>query len=260
MAVLSSGDELVEPSTASLGLGQIRDANRSMLLAAIQAANAQPLDLGIAEDTQEDVEKRFQVVPQSMGGGLPMLSPTRGPESLMSIARPAFATAPVVNRSSKTAEAWPSDRPKGICYSRVIHVRARVGRMRAEVVRTGVGLVKKSMSLPIVNGTLMETALDTMSSPMAIPRGLRSGLASAMIFRKEDALLVVSWASAGTNLLHSDFFGEEVGLFDDRSDEDGAELDVVGGEEHRADEENCRRARASRLQGRPAATCQETRR
>lgn len=97
----------------------------------------------------------------------------------------------------------------------------------------------------MVNGTLMETALDTMSNPMAIPRGFRSGLASATIFRKEDALLVVSCASAGSSLLHSDFFGEEVGLFDDESDGDGVELDVIGDEEHRADEENCRRARAS---------------
>lgn len=60
MAVLSSGDELVEPETSELGAGQIRDANRSMLLAAIQATSAEPLDLGIAKDTKEDVESRFQ--------------------------------------------------------------------------------------------------------------------------------------------------------------------------------------------------------
>lgn len=60
MAVLSSGDELVESETSRLGPGQIRDANRSMLLAAIRASNSAPVDLGIAEDTQEDVERRFQ--------------------------------------------------------------------------------------------------------------------------------------------------------------------------------------------------------
>lgn len=59
-------------------------------------------------------------------------------------------------------------------------------------VLTGLVVVKKSMSLPMVKGTLMDTALDTMSSPMAIPRGLRSGLAREMILRKEDALFAPS--------------------------------------------------------------------
>ena len=59
VGVLSTGDELVEPDTKVLGPGQIRDANRSMLLAAISAASAIPVDLGIAKDTQKDVEDRF---------------------------------------------------------------------------------------------------------------------------------------------------------------------------------------------------------
>ena len=41
VAVMSTGDEVVDPSTQKLGPGQIRDANRSMLLAAASQAGAQ---------------------------------------------------------------------------------------------------------------------------------------------------------------------------------------------------------------------------
>jgi hypothetical protein len=50
VAVLSSGDEVVEPDCAKLGPGQIRDCNRSMLVAAVREAGARVLDLGIAKD------------------------------------------------------------------------------------------------------------------------------------------------------------------------------------------------------------------
>ena len=59
MALLSTGDEVVEPSTERLGPGQIRDANRSMLLAAAASAGAETVDLGIARDTEGDVEACF---------------------------------------------------------------------------------------------------------------------------------------------------------------------------------------------------------
>ena len=63
------------------------------------------------------------------------------------------------------------------------------------------------MSFPIVNGTLIETALDTMSNPIAIPRGFFSGRASATILRKEDALLPDSCALDGSSRLHIDLLG-----------------------------------------------------
>ena len=57
VAVLSTGDELIEPGEP-LGPGQIRDSNRAMLLAAIHAAGGEPVDLGISGDTQEALELR----------------------------------------------------------------------------------------------------------------------------------------------------------------------------------------------------------
>lgn len=55
IAVLSTGDELVEPGQP-LGPGQIRDSNRAMLLAAIESVGGEPVDIGIAGDTQESLE------------------------------------------------------------------------------------------------------------------------------------------------------------------------------------------------------------
>ncbi len=49
VGVLSTGDELVLPP-APLGPGQIRDANRPALLAALSQAGADPVDLGLVPD------------------------------------------------------------------------------------------------------------------------------------------------------------------------------------------------------------------
>lgn len=59
VAVLSTGDELVEPGTP-LGPGQIRDSNRAMLIAAIQAVGGEVMDLGISGDSQASLEASVQ--------------------------------------------------------------------------------------------------------------------------------------------------------------------------------------------------------
>jgi gephyrin len=56
VAILSTGDELVDPDTAPAP-GQIRDSNRYTLAAAVSAEGAAPLDLGIAGDSQAALEQ-----------------------------------------------------------------------------------------------------------------------------------------------------------------------------------------------------------
>ena len=57
VAVLSTGDEVVEPSVSELPKGKIRDSNRAMLLAAVRGTGADTIDLGIVSDSEENVEK-----------------------------------------------------------------------------------------------------------------------------------------------------------------------------------------------------------
>ncbi len=59
VAVLSTGDELVEPGTRP-GPGQIRDSNRYTLMASVRRLGAVGLDLGIVQDKQGDLEQRVQ--------------------------------------------------------------------------------------------------------------------------------------------------------------------------------------------------------
>src|SRR5207253_3073042 len=54
VAILSTGDELVEVDQA-IGPGQIRDANRYSLAAAVASAGAIPVTLGIARDTEDSL-------------------------------------------------------------------------------------------------------------------------------------------------------------------------------------------------------------
>jgi gephyrin len=59
VAVLSTGDELIEPDQP-LGPGQIRDSNRATLSAAIATSGGIPVDLGIAGDSQVALDERIQ--------------------------------------------------------------------------------------------------------------------------------------------------------------------------------------------------------
>ena len=57
VGVLSTGDELVTPP-APLGPGQIRDSNRQTLMALARQANCDVIDLGLAVDTEADIEAK----------------------------------------------------------------------------------------------------------------------------------------------------------------------------------------------------------
>jgi molybdenum cofactor synthesis domain-containing protein len=57
---MSTGDELAGPGS-SLSFGQIRDANRPMLLALLRQSGFTPVDLGIASDDEQVITKRLQL-------------------------------------------------------------------------------------------------------------------------------------------------------------------------------------------------------
>ncbi|KAF3336319.1 molybdopterin biosynthesis protein CNX1 isoform X1 [Carex littledalei] len=59
IAVLSTGDELVEADTKNLKWGQIRDSNRPMLLAAATQQKCKTVDLGICRDEEESLYNVF---------------------------------------------------------------------------------------------------------------------------------------------------------------------------------------------------------
>lgn len=58
VAVVSTGDELVEPGDAA-GPGQIFDANRPMLLSLLERMGFQPVDMGRVSDDREDLRNRL---------------------------------------------------------------------------------------------------------------------------------------------------------------------------------------------------------
>jgi molybdenum cofactor synthesis domain-containing protein len=59
VAVLSTGDEIVEPGNQPRP-GQIRDSNRYALMAAVQRAGAQPVSLGIGSDRQDELTDKIE--------------------------------------------------------------------------------------------------------------------------------------------------------------------------------------------------------
>ena len=60
VAVLSTGDELVEPWEAT-GPAQIRDSNRYAIMAAVEQAGGTPISMGVAKDVLEEQRERIRV-------------------------------------------------------------------------------------------------------------------------------------------------------------------------------------------------------
>ncbi|XP_062082360.1 molybdopterin biosynthesis protein CNX1 [Humulus lupulus] len=75
VAVLSTGDELVEPTTKCLSRGQIRDSNRAMILAAAIEQQCKVLDLGIVRDDEGELER---VVDGAVSAGIDILLTSGG--------------------------------------------------------------------------------------------------------------------------------------------------------------------------------------
>ncbi|CAI9774549.1 unnamed protein product [Fraxinus pennsylvanica] len=75
IAVLSTGDELVEPTNATLNRGQIRDSNRAMILAAGTQQQCKVLDLGIAHDDEKEIEK---ILDRAFSSGIDILLTSGG--------------------------------------------------------------------------------------------------------------------------------------------------------------------------------------
>ncbi|MDX2287658.1 MAG: molybdopterin molybdotransferase MoeA [Hyphomicrobiaceae bacterium] len=59
VGIVSTGDEIVRVGQRALGAGDVYDANAPMLTALIQAAGAEPVDLGVWPDRREDIATRL---------------------------------------------------------------------------------------------------------------------------------------------------------------------------------------------------------
>ncbi|KAM6595922.1 hypothetical protein CsatA_006446 [Cannabis sativa] len=75
VAVLSTGDELVDPSTKCLSRGQIRDSNRAMILTAAKEQQCKLLDLNIVKDDEGELER---VVDGAVSAGIDILLTSGG--------------------------------------------------------------------------------------------------------------------------------------------------------------------------------------
>ncbi|CAK9188390.1 unnamed protein product [Ilex paraguariensis] len=75
IAVLSTGDELVEPTVGCLNYGQIRDSNRAMILSAATQQQCKVLDLGIARDDKKEIER---VLDDAFSAGIDILLTSGG--------------------------------------------------------------------------------------------------------------------------------------------------------------------------------------
>jgi molybdopterin molybdotransferase len=59
VGVLSTGDELIAPPTP-LRVGQIRDSNRYTLLSLVEEVGAEPVDLGLARDSESEIREKVE--------------------------------------------------------------------------------------------------------------------------------------------------------------------------------------------------------
>jgi molybdopterin molybdotransferase len=59
VGILSTGDEIVDLGGA-IGLGQIPNSNTYSLMAQVRAAGAEPVNLGVARDRQDEIEARLR--------------------------------------------------------------------------------------------------------------------------------------------------------------------------------------------------------
>jgi gephyrin len=58
---MSTGNELVDNGAHALGYGQVRDANRPALMAAIEAAGFTVIDLGMVHDNESELQRHLSV-------------------------------------------------------------------------------------------------------------------------------------------------------------------------------------------------------
>ncbi|KAG7556003.1 MoaB/Mog-like domain superfamily [Arabidopsis suecica] len=75
VAILSTGDELVEPTAGTLGRGQIRDSNRAMLVAAVMQHQCKVVDLGIVRDDKKELER---VLDEAISSGVDIILTSGG--------------------------------------------------------------------------------------------------------------------------------------------------------------------------------------
>lgn len=75
VAILSTGSEVEDPSVEELTPGKVRDSNRCMLISAAGAVGARVMDLGIARDSEEEIERAMD---EAISGGADVLITSGG--------------------------------------------------------------------------------------------------------------------------------------------------------------------------------------
>ncbi|MFQ6075719.1 MAG: gephyrin-like molybdotransferase Glp [Candidatus Bathyarchaeia archaeon] len=116
VAILSTGNELVEPGTP-LELGRTVDTNRYMLAAAVKDAGGKPLDIGIVSDVAGEIEDRVSKGLRLadmvlVSGGTSVGSRDLVPEVVNALGGPGIVVHGIAMRPGRpTALAAVGDRP-----------------------------------------------------------------------------------------------------------------------------------------------------